>query len=223
MITLGDSITQSTCWRAFLWEGLEADYPGRFDFVGSQQNTSACSPAAYDKDTESYGSSLLTQAISGDFTNPAKTCNPKAPSTGNCPALIDFQNAIEASSPNLALIHYGTNDIWENRSAQEVIAGYAALVDALRSTDPNVTVLVAQILPLSPSVCPACGEAVPALNEATLEWAAAKSTPASPVLSVDQFSGFDPSADTGDGVHPNGSGSQKMAAKWKAAIDELLE
>jgi lysophospholipase L1-like esterase len=35
---------------------------------------------------------------------------------------------------------------------------------------------------------------------------------------VDQYTGFDATADTRDGVHPNTQGSQKMASKWAAAL-----
>ena len=44
-------------------------------------------------------------------------------------------------------------------------------------------------------------------------WATGKSTAASPITVVDQWSGFNDATDTIDGVHPNASGNQKMAAK----------
>jgi len=62
------------------------------------------------------------------------------------------------------------------------------------------------------------------LNDVIAAWAPGVSTEASPVLVVDQYSGFNASAgqDTGDGVHPNDAGLQKMADQWFAAIEALF-
>jgi hypothetical protein len=49
------------------------------------------------------------------------------------------------------------------------------------------------------------------------------STTASPVVVVDQWTGFSATSDTKDGVHPNDStGSQKMADAWFAALEPLF-
>ncbi|MCB0195217.1 MAG: hypothetical protein KDJ65_24930, partial [Anaerolineae bacterium] len=45
----------------------------------------------------------------------------------------------------------------------------------------------------------------------------------SPVIVVDQYSGFDVNADTHDGTHPNISGEQKMAQKWLDALTSILD
>ena len=51
-----------------------------------------------------------------------------------------------------------------------------------------------------------------------------KDTAQSPVIVVDQYTGFDPVADTdGGGVHPIASGYQKMADKWQLALQGILE
>jgi hypothetical protein len=221
VMAIGDSITQSTCWRALLWQALNESDPGKFDFVGSTLNDSGCTPTAYNKASQAYGGSLLTQAISGNFTNPSKTCSPKASSTGNCPALIDFTHAFDEFAPDIALLHYGTNDVWENKASSAIIDGYSKLVDGLRAANPRVTVLVAQIIPLSSSACSACGNTVPDLNAALADWAPTKSTADSPLVVVDQFTGFNATSDTKDGVHPNDAGSQKMAAQWLAALQSL--
>jgi hypothetical protein len=46
-------------------------------------------------------------------------------------------------------------------------------------------------------------------------------TPESPVVIVDQHTGFDAERDTFDGVHPNAEGEAKMAAAWFAACRAL--
>jgi lysophospholipase L1-like esterase len=43
------------------------------------------------------------------------------------------------------------------------------------------------------------------------------------VVLVDQFAGFDAEQDTYDGTHPNVGGSQKIADKWFAAMQPLLQ
>jgi lysophospholipase L1-like esterase len=42
------------------------------------------------------------------------------------------------------------------------------------------------------------------------------------VIVVDQFSGFDPVADTYDGIHPNERGEEKMAEVWFGALNKVL-
>ena len=222
IVTIGDSTTQSTCWRALLWQTLNTPHSGHFDFVGSHKEDSACAPSGYDQDAEAYGGSLLTQAVSGTFTNPSKTCSPTATSTGNCPALVDFTNAFNGYKADAALIYYGTNDVWENKSPDDLTAGYGKLVDGLRAANASVRVFIAKETPLSAAQCSACGTTVPALNDKIAAWAPTKSTSQSPVSVVDLFTGFDATADTKDGVHPNDTGSAKIAAKWDAVLEPLF-
>jgi lysophospholipase L1-like esterase len=70
--------------------------------------------------------------------------------------------------------------------------------------------------------CAGCGSAVPALNAAIDAWAPSKSTPASPIIVVDQYTGFNADTHTRDGVHPNDAGSQNMANQWAAALEPLF-
>jgi hypothetical protein len=83
-------------------------------------------------------------------------------------------------------------------------------------------VLVAQIIPMNPSNCAACGQRVVDLNAAIPGWAASKSTTASPVIVVDQWTRFSTSADTTDGVHPDASGDQKLSDRWYPALASVL-
>jgi acyl-CoA thioesterase-1 len=46
-------------------------------------------------------------------------------------------------------------------------------------------------------------------------------TEESPVILVDQYTGFNAATDTYDGIHPNARGEAKMAQKWFDAILEL--
>jgi len=221
IISIGDSITRATCWRAKLWQALNTAHAGHFDLVGTLKSDNGCNVSGYDQDNQGYSSSLLTEVVAG-VTN-ARTCDP------TCPTLDDFAAAFNTTKPDVALIHYGTNDVWNGKATNDITAGYSQLVDKLRAANANVKVFVAKIIPMnvtgstcSGCSCSACTTAIPALNSAIDAWVTTKSSAASPVVAVDQFTGFDATADTKDGVHPNDSGSQKMAAKWGAALEPLF-
>ena len=227
IMAIGDSTTQATCWRAVLWQTLNTKHAGHFDFVGSHKSDTGCSPSNYDQDNEAYGSSLLSEAVSGTFAN-NRMCSPAAAS-GPCPKLGDFTAAFNTYKPDVALIHYGTNDVWNSVATNTVMTGFDELVDGLRAANGNVKVFVAKIIPMnvtnttcSGCTCSACTSNIAALNSAIASWAPTKSTAASPLAVVDQNTGFDAVADTRDGVHPNDSGSQKMAAKWDAVLEPLF-
>lgn len=75
---------------------------------------------------------------------------------------------------------------------------------------------------MNPSGCSGCGQRAIDFNNAIPAWAAGKTTNASPIIVVDQWTGFDTGADTYDGVHPNDSGNQKISARWYSALAAVL-
>jgi lysophospholipase L1-like esterase len=222
IMAVGDSITRATCWRARLWDELNTSFAGRFDMVGTLSSDSGCSPANYDRDNQGYSSSLITEIVAGITT--ARTCDPA------CPTLADLSQAFVSARPDVLLMHFGTNDVWNGRAAAAIQDGYSQVVDAVRAANPRVIVLVAQIIPMNPQpttacpgcVCASCGTAVPALDQQIVGWAAGKSTAESPIVVVDQLTGYDATADNVDGVHPNAQGSQKMADRWFQALSPLF-
>ena len=95
------------------------------------------------------------------------------------------------------------------------------MIDTLQAANPRVKILLAQITPSKAnsstlSMIPLYNARIPAL-------AASKARPDAPIVLVDQYTGFDASADTHDGTHPNASGEAKMAAKWKAGFDQIMK
>ncbi|WP_229691121.1 cellulose binding domain-containing protein, partial [Sphaerisporangium melleum] len=130
---------------------------------------------------------------------------------------------LAATRPDVVLMHLGTNDIWANTPATSILAAYGTLVDQMRAANPNMKIILAKIIPMEPAGCTWCPPGVAALNNAIPGWAAAKTTAQSPITVVDQFTGFDPVADTiGDGVHPDDSGFQKMSDRWYPALTAIL-
>jgi hypothetical protein len=221
-MALGDSITRATCWRADLWQQLNTTRAGQFHLVGTLNSDPGCTVTGWETANQGYSSSLITEVVAGVTTN--RTCDPNP-----CPALSDLTTAFNTVKPDVVLMHWGTNDVWNVISSTQIINAYSTVVDTLRSANPNVTILIAQLIPMNVTAatcsgcsCVTCSTAIPALNAKIVSWAPTKSTAASPIIVVDQYTGFDAVADTRDGVHPNDSGSMKMATNWAAALAPLF-
>lgn len=199
IMPLGDSITGSPgCWRALLWNMLiNAGYTN-INFVGTQPPQGCGVP--YDGDNEGHGGALATGIVSQN----------------------QLPGWLAATSPDIVMMHLGTNDVWSGLSTATILGAYTTLVSQMRANNPNMKILVAQIIPMNPANCPTCGQGVVALDNAIPAWASAHSTAQSPISVVDQWTGFNATTDTVDGVHPNDSGNQKMAGKWYAALTPLL-
>ena len=195
ILPFGDSITASTCYRARLAELLDTDHSGDYDFVGTQTGDNGCG-ATYDSNHEGHGGYLITQH------------------TG------EFAGWASASPADVVLLHFATNDVWNGVSTENILAAYGQAVDAFRNNNSKVTILVAKLIPFAPDGCDHCN--VGPLNDAIPAWAASKATADSPIIVVDQFTGYDAVSDNRDNVHPNDSGSAKMAANWADALDPLF-
>ncbi|MEU4428831.1 cellulose binding domain-containing protein [Actinoplanes sp. NPDC024001] len=192
IMALGDSITGSPgCWRALLWQRLPA---AEVDFVGTLPGQ-GCG-FAYDGENEGHGGFLVT-------------------TVANQNQLVGW---LAGTDPDVVLMHFGTNDAWSNIPTATILAAYTKLVGQMRASNPNMKIIVAQIIPLEPPTCGDCGQRVVNLNAAIPGWAASLSTAASPITVVDQWTGFTTATDTYDGVHPNDAGNVKIATKWYPAV-----
>lgn len=200
IMPLGDSITGGPgCWRALLWDRLQRSGFTNIDFVGTQPG-GGCGLASWDGDNEGHGGFSATGIANQN----------------------QLPGWLAATHPDIVLMHLGTNDIWGNTPAATILAAYSTLVDQMRASNPAMKILVAQIIPMTPSGCTWCPPGVTALDSAIPAWAAGKSTAQSPITVVDQFTGFDSVVDTSDGVHPVDSGFQKMSDRWYPALTPLL-
>jgi lysophospholipase L1-like esterase len=133
-------------------------------------------------------------------------------------------------APDVALVHFGTNDVWNNIQTSTITTSYTKLLGSLRGANPSIIVFIAQILPMHPDGCTdgsgGCpNDGVKALNAAIPDWATGASTPASPVYVVDIYNSIgDPAAfvpnstNTADGVHPSATGSSPIADTWMTAL-----
>ncbi|WP_073109749.1 PKD domain-containing protein, partial [Hymenobacter daecheongensis] len=133
--------------------------------------------------------------------------------------LAQAQGWSATHQPDVVLMHAGSNDMIQNQSVTETRDELGQLIDALRAGKPTVKIIMAQLLPvaLSPG-----NSNITALNALLPALAQQKTTAQSPVIIVDQNTGYDPAVDTYDGVHLTPAGEVKMADRWYTAIQTLL-
>jgi lysophospholipase L1-like esterase len=203
IMPLGDSITAGPgCWRAMLWHQLQTAGYTDIDFVGGVPDGGCNYGYAYDGDNEGHGGYAATGIADQNQLPPW----------------------LDAARPDIVLMHLGTNDMWGGTiSTATILAAYTKLVGQMRASNPAMRIVVAQIIPMNPPSCTTCAAGVVALDNAIPGWAAGLRTAQSPIVVVDQWTGFDTVADTvGDGVHPNDAGFQKMANRWYPGLAPLL-
>ncbi len=201
IMPLGDSITGSPgCWRALLWNNLQNTGYTNINFVGTLNNSTSCG-VPFDGDNEGHGGYLATNIANQNL----------------------LPGWLSATNPDIVMMHLGTNDVWNNIAPTTILAAYSTLVNQMRANNPNMKILVAQITPMNPSGCSACAQRVINLNAVIPGWASSKSTAQSPIVVVDQWTGYNDSTDTIDGVHPNASGNAKIAAKWYSPLTTQIK
>ncbi|APU14667.1 MULTISPECIES: SGNH/GDSL hydrolase family protein [Actinoalloteichus] len=200
IMPLGDSITGSPgCWRAMLWNDLQDSGHTDIDFVGTR-GPQGCG-VDHDGDNEGHGGFLATGIADQNL----------------------LPGWLSATSPDVVLMHLGTNDAWNGRPTETILSAFTTLVTQMRADNPDMHVLVAQIIPMTPSNCGECAQRVVELNAAIPAWAAELTTAQSAVLVVDQWTGFDTAVDTYDGVHPVESGDRKIAQRWHPVLSGVLD
>lgn len=197
IMPLGDSITQgyAASYREPLWHALQ-DAGWEVDFVGSMDRYygGGMRPQQYDPDHEGHWGWFADEVLA---------------------RIADWAARAE---PDIALVHLGTNDIGSGQGPQDTVKEVERIVGLLRQQNPNIHVLLAAIIPIGHA---GANIRVKTYNAALGALAGSLDDARSRILLVDQFSGFDASQDTYDGLHPNESGIQKMAIRWLSALQQL--
>jgi lysophospholipase L1-like esterase len=197
---LGDSITQSfsplNSYRYYLWH-LLINQRYRVDFVGSMQGVGNGPPgnADFDMDHEGHAGWRADEI------------------------LANIQVWAAQSRPDIALLHIGTNDLCQGQTVDSTVFDIGNIVDVLRMVNPHVQILLAQLIPQASFAN--CGS--PLLNARLPALVTDKTTPESPITLVDQYTGFDASTMTFDGMHPNATGDSRMADRWVEKLVPVLE
>ncbi|MFI4860268.1 MAG: PKD domain-containing protein, partial [Phycisphaerales bacterium JB063] len=204
ILPLGDSITASSgsnlSYRYYLWERL-LDAGVDFDYIGTESTNRGSTPnwpshlgQQFDRNHEGHSGFRVDQindALPGYLSN---------------------------YTPDIALVHLGTNDFLQSQSAASTINEMRTTISLLRADNPDVTIFISQIIPLDR----AQGGLVDEFNAMLPALVSELSTLQSRIYVVDQNTGFDVDTDTYDGIHPDQSGEQLMALRFYEALDAFF-
>ncbi|OED38187.1 hypothetical protein AB833_21160 [Chromatiales bacterium (ex Bugula neritina AB1)] len=195
---IGDSITQAgnsrPGYRRSLWLKLQqAGYD--VDFVGSQNTFHGNPPPSSEQDFDLDHEGHWAEEA-GDIAN-------------------SIDRWLRSYTPDIAIIHLGTNDFDRGQSNASTLLELGSIFSSLRADNPQVKILVAEIIPMK-------NKDTARFNSAIREWAPAQSASASPVVVVDQYTGYNAATDNYDNYHPNAEGEEKMAARWFSALEQVI-
>jgi acyl-CoA thioesterase-1 len=199
IMSLGDSITESAAgqasYRYYLWKSA-IDQGYKIDLVGSQHGVFGGTPKFTDFDMHHEGHwGWTTDQV-----------------------LAQIKSWAVNASPDFVLIHLGHNDLMKGHSIPETVSELGRIIDQLRIVNPRIVIALAQVSPVQSDL-----PQIPAFNEQLPALVAAKHLGTSPVVLVDQFTGFDPATMTWDGIHPNAIGEAQMGERWLSALAPLLD
>lgn len=123
---LGDSITEITCWRAYVWDQIsEVGLAGEVDFVGSvSNNIPGCEPQTPGFDVDHEGHSGW-QAV--DIAN------------------NHLQGWLQQSAPDVVQFMLGTNDVNSGRTTDALIEAYTTMVNLMRQSNPYMKIIVGRV------------------------------------------------------------------------------
>jgi len=106
------------CWRALLWQRLQAASITNTDFVGTLPGQ-GCG-FTYDGENEGHGGYLSTNIASQGL----------------------LKGWLQSTKPDVVMVHLGTNDVWNNKSPEEIIGSFESLLGDMRDNNPVMKVLV---------------------------------------------------------------------------------
>ncbi|KAF2728145.1 SGNH hydrolase [Polyplosphaeria fusca] len=194
----GDSITEIVCWRAKLWEKLQGTEWATVNWVGSGKTENNCGDTKYDRDNEGHSGFLAINIANNK----------------------QLDGWLDKNPADVITMHLGTNDIaQQSKPTADIIKAFTTLVNTMRTKNPKMKIVVAQIIPLGIG---SFNTAVQALNAAIPAWAKGLNSTASPIWVVDQYTGYSGSTDNRDGIHPNAGGDTKMMNVWYPALVQAL-
>jgi hypothetical protein len=124
-----------TCWRAYLWKALHESGITNIDFVGSHGTPAAgCTlngqNVDFDKDNEGHSGAKVTDYASNNSLPPW----------------------LNATRPDMIIMHVGTNDAAANISTAKVFSAYDKLIGQMRVANPRTTLLASKLIPIDPAL-----------------------------------------------------------------------
>lgn len=133
---------------------------------------------------------------------------------------------VRTHEPDVLCAMLGVNDLLWPVSMEEMEEGLRGYVEAARSGNPNLRVVLAEVVPIALADSDdGFALRVYAYNELVREVAQDMSTQGSPVISLDVANKekWEVSTDTYDGTHPNVDGELKIAAAFADALSRGYE
>ena len=201
IVPLGNSITQAkttspgaNSYRRNLWNKL-INAGHSVDFVGSLNTDdleSSFPDASFDHDHEGHWGWRADQIVTY------------------------LAGWLAGYTPDVALLHIGTNDAYQNNTVASTIEEIEDIIGILRNDNSNVTIFLAQILPLQDV---AKNARVDGINAELVNLASSLNQTQSRIILVDHNSGWNITEYTYDNVHPNETGEEIMAQRWFNAFD----
>ena len=190
-------------YRYELWKDL-IDGGYTFDFVGTMNDESTYpSYNANSFDIDHEGRSGWT---SGEIRNGITNWL----SQGEAPDIVLF------SSP-------GGNDALQGLSYSNAIANINAIIDALQTANPNVTIIIEQMAPGRTEIMtPQLTNYFNQIQQDVIAIANTQTTTTSQVITVDMATGFT-DALLADDVHYNEDGAQFIADRYYSLLTSILE
>ena len=196
VMPLGDSITAGVGtidhggYREPLWEKIKAA-GWDINFVGSQQG----GPAFMTQRANEGHPGWRVDQISGRIVG-----------------------WLEATQPQVILLHIGTNDIIQGYSPAVIATRLAYLLDQITTTLPGALVVVAQIIPLGDSLLNArvvaYNHMIPPLVHNLVEQG-------DHVSYVDMYH-IIPASTLIDHIHPNMNGYARIASVWFQVLSSIM-
>jgi hypothetical protein len=195
ILPLGDSITDSYAgrpsYRRTLWK-LLVDAGYTVDFVGNETTTNIDS-SFQDFDLNHEGHPGWE---AGDIDD-------------------QINEWLTNISPDIVLLHIGTNDLDRGQSYQSTLNEIDSLIQKLRIKNPNMVIFMAKIIPMR-------NLDTASFNALLDQFVVQRTTNSSPIFIVDQYTGFDANTDNYDNYHPNEIGENKIATKWFEALQNYF-
>ncbi len=135
----------------------------------------------------------------------------------NTKYLLSISKDIYRKYPaDILMVHSGHNSFSKNKPVPGIVRDTEALLENVREINPNVTILLAQVIPAGklPKY-----SYIAQLNKELESLATRLSKRGFNIMLVNHANGFDWKTDTvSDKVHPNAAGAKKMADKWMDAL-----
>jgi lysophospholipase L1-like esterase len=126
---------------------------------------------------------------------------------------IDSNGWLETYQPDIILLHIGTNDIRQGKTASAP-GNLSALLDDILMRLPRAQVIVAQIIPFRRGSDPdhqSYNASIPGIV-----------TSKGPRVSMVDMQSILSKSDYADDIHPNADGYDKMARAWEPAINAIF-